>query len=311
MYVHVNKINGKKYVGITSKKNPKERWLKNGKGYESCPAMWRAINKYGWDNFEHIIISRDLTKNEACNLEKLFIKSLHSLVNEHGYNIDHGGSNGSQGRILSEETKRKISENHADISGKNCYWYGKKRPQYTKDKISKNRSGIMTGSSNHASKKVICLNNKEIFETCIEAAKKYHTTRNSISRCCKSYIDHAGNDEYGNLLVWMFYDEYLNSSKEYIEKLIKKEIKKNNQRKVICLNTEEIFENYKIPSSLINLKDSSHIGIACRKGVSCGKDINGNKLYWMYYAEYKNKTKLEKNILHNQYYTGYFLLPKN
>ena len=32
VYMHVNKINGKKYVGITSQK-PEERWKNNGIGY--------------------------------------------------------------------------------------------------------------------------------------------------------------------------------------------------------------------------------------------------------------------------------------
>ena len=46
VYCHTNKINGKKYIGITSKK-PEYRW-NNGKGYSTQIVFARAIEKYGW-----------------------------------------------------------------------------------------------------------------------------------------------------------------------------------------------------------------------------------------------------------------------
>lgn len=52
VYIHTNIINEKKYVGIT-KQNLKRRW-KNGWGYYDKSGrcyFWRAIQKYGWDNF--------------------------------------------------------------------------------------------------------------------------------------------------------------------------------------------------------------------------------------------------------------------
>lgn len=51
VYVHVNKINGKMYVGITSQ-TVEQRW-RQGKGYKHCVFFYRAIEKYGWDGFEH------------------------------------------------------------------------------------------------------------------------------------------------------------------------------------------------------------------------------------------------------------------
>ena len=54
VYCHVNNVNGKKYVGITSKR-PNDRW-KNGYGYSRKFYFGRAIHKYGWDNFTHYII---------------------------------------------------------------------------------------------------------------------------------------------------------------------------------------------------------------------------------------------------------------
>lgn len=88
VYLHTNKINGKYYVGITSK-SVNERW-QNGHGY--CGQIfYRAIKKYGWNNFEHEIIAEHLTKDEASEMEKALISKLNSTKN--GYNISPGGLN--------------------------------------------------------------------------------------------------------------------------------------------------------------------------------------------------------------------------
>ena len=53
-------------------------------------------------------------------------------------------SKSQKGKILSEETKRKISENHADFSGKNHPLYGKHHSEETRKKISKSNKGKTT-----------------------------------------------------------------------------------------------------------------------------------------------------------------------
>jgi predicted GIY-YIG superfamily endonuclease len=59
VYIHINKSNNKKYIGITSQK-PEKRWG-NGKNYKKNTYIRRAIDKYGWDNFEHIILKTNLS----------------------------------------------------------------------------------------------------------------------------------------------------------------------------------------------------------------------------------------------------------
>lgn len=105
VYMHVCKENGKTYVGIT-RINAKRRWGGNGYRYQG-QIFYRAIQKYGWDNFEHIILFKNKTKEEAEELEKLYIKVLLSNNREFGYNIDNGGN--SIGK-MTEETKVKISQ---------------------------------------------------------------------------------------------------------------------------------------------------------------------------------------------------------
>ena len=105
VYMHTNKTNGKKYIGITSQK-PEDRW-KNGKGYHDNIYFCSAIQKYGWDGFEHIVLFDNLSKEEAENKEIELIKKIKTTDRECGYNIQNGGS--SIGRF-SEETKEKIRQ---------------------------------------------------------------------------------------------------------------------------------------------------------------------------------------------------------
>lgn len=87
VYVHTNKINGKKYVGQSS--NIIERWKNGGKNYFSSTKFHRAIQKYGWENFTHEILYENLNKEAANKIERDLIKKYDSINN--GYNIQEGG----------------------------------------------------------------------------------------------------------------------------------------------------------------------------------------------------------------------------
>ena len=104
VYIHRNKINNKAYVGQTNQK-VENRWGK-GSIYKPCVLFYRAIQKYGWDNFEHIVFVSGLTQKEADVMEKGLIALFNTTNPSLGYNIKQGGDNHS----LSEETKKKISE---------------------------------------------------------------------------------------------------------------------------------------------------------------------------------------------------------
>jgi len=105
VYVHINKLNNKKYVGITCDK-PSKRW-KCGKGYMHNKYFYSTIEKYGWDIFDHVILIKNISKNLAEELEKYYIRFYKSNEREFGYNIESGGN---LGKKVSEETKRKLSE---------------------------------------------------------------------------------------------------------------------------------------------------------------------------------------------------------
>lgn len=90
--MHISPSN-KKYIGITHQK-PSLRWRSKGQGYKSNPVFYAAIQKYGWENFTHLILLHDLTYEEACEKEKSLIKLYDTLV-PHGYNVDEGGYQGT------------------------------------------------------------------------------------------------------------------------------------------------------------------------------------------------------------------------
>ena len=102
VYIHTTPIN-KAYIGITCKK-PEYRW-NNGKGYSNNPHFNKAIEKYGWENIEHIIFANNLSKEEACKIERLLIGLFKTNNSSYGYNITNGGESFNH----SEESKLKMS----------------------------------------------------------------------------------------------------------------------------------------------------------------------------------------------------------
>jgi len=169
-----NKINGKIYIGQTIRPIQK-RFDKHQHKSSRCRAIYNAILKYGWGNFE-----KDWYEcpDEDLNFdEELLVREMGTLSPD-GYNLKEGG--GSRGKY-SEETKQKMSESNR---GEKNIWYGKthteetkqkmreaqrgeKHPMYgktvseqTKQKLSEARRGEKnhmygkTGEKNHCSKKI-------------------------------------------------------------------------------------------------------------------------------------------------------------
>lgn len=178
VYMHTNLINNKKYIGITSLKNPHNRWRSDGSGYKRQTRFWNAIQKYGWENFKHEILLKNETKEYAEKVEKCLIRHYKTRNREYGYNITDGGegvsgwkpndewrrkqselkknqviseetrkkiSKANKGHHVSDETREKISKNHADISKENHPMYGKHHRDETRKKISESLKGKRTG----------------------------------------------------------------------------------------------------------------------------------------------------------------------
>ena len=106
IYCYKNKINGKRYIGQTI--NPQQR--KSAHISDSThidTKFYRAVRKYGWDNFEYEILAESEDRNVLDKLEVDFIKSFNSI--ENGYNIRSGGEHPTMG----EETRKKLQQANA------------------------------------------------------------------------------------------------------------------------------------------------------------------------------------------------------
>lgn len=103
LYMHKLKKDNRMYIGITTQKVQK-RWQK-GYGYTGSSRFYNAIQKYGWDNFEHIILLENLSKEEAEQKEIKLIAKYKTNIEKYGFNINEGGFSPK----MTEEQKKKIS----------------------------------------------------------------------------------------------------------------------------------------------------------------------------------------------------------
>lgn len=152
VYKHTNILNGKIYIGITGQ-GAERRWRSGGKGYKKCIAFYRAIEKYGWDNFSHEILFEGLDKGSAERLEQELIRDYRSNDSHYGYNIANGGKVGS----VSEITKKRISETlKRNYKKENHPNYGKHYDDAFRKKLSIAHKGINAGEQSPNYGKHMC-----------------------------------------------------------------------------------------------------------------------------------------------------------
>lgn len=106
VYYHRNLLNNKLYIGIS--KDVKVRWKNNGTNYKECKYFYRAIQKYGWNNFEHVVLIDNISKELACIFEKELIEKYNTQNNNYGYNIASGGFGGCTVKGSSHHNSKKV-----------------------------------------------------------------------------------------------------------------------------------------------------------------------------------------------------------
>ena len=192
VYKHTSP-SGKVYVGITKQK-PKYRW-NNGKGYTRTDEQIlfkRAIIKYGWNNFTHVIILNNISELEAKYTERHLIRwyKIHKL----SYNITDGGDGAlgagytHSGWHHSAESKRKMSESRKGI------FAGVNNPMFGRHETS---SAFGKFGKNHPASKMVKQYTKEgIFIRCWDCISDIERELNikvtHITACCNGRQKTAG-----------------------------------------------------------------------------------------------------------------------
>lgn len=314
VYCYTNKLNNKKYIGITSRSIEEresshiyESRNKSNKCYNS--PFKRAIRKYGIDGFTREIIDAANSLEDACELEKYYIRKFKTYFrykNSNGYNATLGGellqmpkdrvvqidcdtlnilkiwdSVSSAEHCLGGDIYTCVSSSSYERIARNCYW------------IYENEFNKETYKEEvYIKHNYICQISKDdklinIWRSAKIASDNLKISQGNISMCCLGYRV-STHDFY-----WCYYGDYIN--KKY-------PIKNPDTNKKSVIQFEQDGRIVKVWESItdasISLKiNISDISSACKNYKSAGSYL------WRLCDEYdgeevtyinERKTRVEK-----------------
>lgn len=133
---------------------------------------------------------------------------------------------------------------------------------------------------------VVLTNTGEVFDYMEDAMKKYGKL--NISGCCRGEIISAGKMSDGTPMIWKYLEDY-DENEDYT-------YDNNTIKKIICLETKEIFNKIIDACKQYHLSDCS---ISCnltkRNSFAGRHPINKMPLHWMYLDEYLSASEKEIN----------------
>jgi len=132
VYMIINTVNQKKYIGI-SIHEPEKRRIKAHLSGRGNQLLASAVKKYGKDAFTYEILEANVFDEFLPELEVAYIAQFNTVA-PHGYNLNSGGNHA----IPTEETRRKISE---ERKGENHPFFGKTHTAAARRKISETHKG--------------------------------------------------------------------------------------------------------------------------------------------------------------------------
>ena len=184
VYQHVTP-DGLYYFGATN--NIKRRWRNNGCLYKKT-TLQPYIEKFGWDNIQHIVLFRDQTKDNALWIEDFLIETARedgvcinkkrsgNISKEEGYKQQYREQNKEQIKQYYEQNKEQIQEKQKQYREQNKDKIRKYRREYkekNRDKINeyrrqryqKNRDKILEQNREYRKRKKLEQQLKEVETT--------------------------------------------------------------------------------------------------------------------------------------------------
>jgi len=241
-----NKLNGKAYIGQTTKDTPKDRWARHCAPCNRS-AISNAIHKYGKESFNFEVLLSNISTVETLNdLEESYIKE-HNTLEPNGYNLHKGGYN----HIPTVDTKKRMSESwHSEkrlegIERIRIINTGKKASDLTKLNMAKSQLGR---KHSEETKKAISAGNigKKLSETSkIKIALSHIENEENIGVRFKpttmQYEAHL--KVFGLSFSKSFSSKKLGHTKAFYMAL---EARKDFKEKAIAILTEKLIEKEKI-----------------------------------------------------------------
>ena len=214
VYCHRNKINGFEYIGMTGRKLS-VRWAGKKLSYANCTYFERALEQYGWDGFEHIVLYEGLTKEEAAEKETELIRE--NIEKGISYNVreDNEWLGNLRKRPVDvydlEGNLLETCESIHDVcvkynSGETHTYYcvlGKKKTLKRKyvlvfhgedisERLAEAKIDRRYNTPAHNRRRVVATSTDgkivRIFDSATEAASEYNVTVGSIVTCCSGKI---------------------------------------------------------------------------------------------------------------------------
>lgn len=108
--------NGKKYIGKTKRTLSKRQGGSRFRGYESCTLVYRAMQKYGFENIkQEVLFKEKMSDEQAARLEQmcilLFQTNVYRFNNpERGYNLTDGGEGQKGRKLVGAELERSMKQ---------------------------------------------------------------------------------------------------------------------------------------------------------------------------------------------------------
>lgn len=230
IYMHINKINHKKYIGQT-KQAVAKRWGASGKKYQGQP-FYNAIQKYGWENFEHLILVEGLSKEQADLYETELIKMYKTTEKQYGYNIQKGGTaeQHHNGQTISLRNKK--------------MWEDGTFPRIINTPV-------------------YCVELNLYFESALAAERYLKLDNSCIQKVCKGINKYAGIYK-GQPLHWIYIKDITEQKIKNLKN--RKEILKGIGIPILCVELSKTFESAAIAGKELKI-DPSCIR-KCIKGTS-------------------------------------------